>query len=101
MFNIYSSGLQGGSNYFHPCPEHTYSIPDDFNIDAYKYLNESTKSLHYDQIIDHYLNIGRHQNLLYTQLLLLPVLYMNNVMASMHKLRASTVRTLMPATTSA
>ena len=65
MFNIYSSGLQGGSNYYHPCPEHTYFIPDDFNIDAYKYLNESTKSLHYDQIIDHYLNIGRHQNLVY------------------------------------
>ena len=65
MFNIYSCGLQGGHNYYHPCPEHTYAIPDDFHIDAYKYLNESTQTLHYDQIIDHYLNIGRHNNLIY------------------------------------
>jgi hypothetical protein len=65
MFNIYSSGLQGGHNYYNPCPEETYRIPDDFHIDAYKYLNESTKSLFYDQIIDHYLNIGRYENLIY------------------------------------
>ena len=31
----------------------------------HKYLNESTQTLHYDQIIDHYLNIGRHNNLIY------------------------------------
>jgi hypothetical protein len=65
MINIYSSGLQGGGNYFHPCPENTYVIPKDFNIEVYKYLNESTKTLNYDEIINHYLKIGKYENLMY------------------------------------
>lgn len=55
MCNIYSSGLAGGGNYFHPCPRINYIIPGNFQMAVYKKANKHLENLDFEQIISHYL----------------------------------------------
>lgn len=61
MFNIYSSGLQGHGHYSKNIKEDAYSIPDDFDIDAYYSLNKDLHHLDYQQLIGHYLQYGKYE----------------------------------------
>lgn len=62
MFNIYSSGLQGCLHYSHNLPESEYSIPEDFDLDAYYNLNPDFHNvLSYEDLTWHYIKQGKYE----------------------------------------
>jgi hypothetical protein len=61
MFNIYSSGLQGHGHYSNNYSKDIYTIPEDFDIDAYYNLNNDLHNLSYEELIDHYLKYGKYE----------------------------------------
>jgi hypothetical protein len=61
MYCIYSSGHQGGGHYNVEYPEHIYTLPSEFNIDAYRSTNRDLHHLDYNQLINHYFGYGKHE----------------------------------------
>ena len=73
LCEIYSSGIQGEGHYEKNFPvENYYSekdllniLPDYFNFENYKILNNCFNNMKREDIINHYLKIGKYRNLLY------------------------------------
>lgn len=64
MCNIYTNNLAGGGNYGSPINISVYKLPEDFNIDIYRYFN-NLEQIQYHDIVSHYLNNDQNKNVVY------------------------------------
>ena len=72
--NIFSSGIEGDGHYLQNYPRELYylqedryllDLPEDFNVYNYKRLNYQIKDKSIEFCINHFLTIGKKENLLY------------------------------------
>ena len=68
MLNIFSSGIQGEGHYNMNYEPHNYVedvnkiLPEDFNVDAYRFFNKELKNLSNKECLEHFFSIGKSQN---------------------------------------